>query len=162
MSTIIIYYSISGQTKLIADIICNKLKCKEFEIETDPKIKPDVVSMYIHGTKEMVSRNSPKLVTPEIDLSEYDNIIIGFPNWASNFPPAMKEFVSNNDFSGKNIYLYTTYAARGGEACLNNASKHFTTAKSIKKLGKFSLPKIHNKDKVVEKVYEILASEKLV
>ncbi len=162
MNTIIIYYSISGQTKLIADIMCNKLKCKQFEIETDKKANADVVSMYVYGAKEMISRNSSKLVTPKIDLSEYDNIIIGFPNWVSNFPPAVKEFVNNNDFSGKNIYLYITYAARGGEACLNNAAKHFTSAKSIKKLGKFSLPKIHNIDKVDDKVSEILESEKLI
>ena len=43
MKSLIIYYSVSGQTKYVADIIKEQLNCDEFEIETKEEIKPDIL-----------------------------------------------------------------------------------------------------------------------
>lgn len=125
MKTIVIFYSISGQTEFVANKLAEKLECETLKIQTLEIIKLNVISMYYGGTKAMMSNELPKLRPYAFNQDDYDNIIIGFPNWASNCPPAMKTFIAENKFVGKNIYLFTTYGARGGNACLENVAKNF-------------------------------------
>lgn len=155
MKSLVIFYSVSGQTKYVADLIKDDLNCDEFEIETEEKIEPALISRYYKGTKSMFSKNLPKLKPYNIDIKDYDNIIIGFPNWASMFPPAVKAFIKENDFKDKNIYLFTTYVARGGNKCLENAAKYFEGS-SVKNIGKFSLPKSKDKNELNSKIKNIL------
>ena len=140
----------------MADIIKEQLNCDEFEIETKEEIKPDILSRYYKGTKAMFSSSLPELKPYNLNLNEYDRIILGFPNWASNFPPAVKAFIEQNDFSNKDVYLFTTYVARGGSKCLENVAKYFENSSSVKALGKFSLPKSKNKEKLIKEIREKL------
>lgn len=155
MKNLIVYYSVSGQTRYVADIIKEQLKCDVFEIKTKEEIKPGVFSRYYKGTKAMFSSVLPELKPYDINIDDYDRIIFGFPNWGSNFPPAVKAFIEQNDFSGKKIYLYTTYVARGGSKCLENAAKYFRSS-SVEEIGKFSLPKSKDKEKLSEEIKGIL------
>ncbi len=148
MKTIIVYYSVSGQTEFVAKQIAKRLGCDLLKIETETKIEPDIISRYIHGTKSMLTKEPPKLKTYQFNKDDYDNIILGFPNWASNCPPAMKVFIAENKFDEKNIYLLTTYVARGGAKCLENVAKKFDLS-DVKAVAKFSLP-MNKKEKEID------------
>lgn len=63
----------------------------------------------------------PKLRPYKFNQDDYDNI---FPNWACNYPPAMKAILAENNFVVKNIF-FTTYRVSGGNACLENVAKIF-------------------------------------
>ena len=151
MRTIVIYYSVTGQTRFVAKKIASMLGCDIFEIQTKEKIEPDLISRYYKGMKSMLSKNETKLKDYKLNLNDYDKIIVGFPNWGSMFPPAVKAFISQNDFSGKDICLFTTYVARGAAQCLKNAVAFFTES-NVSIIGKFSLPK----NKTDEEINKIL------
>lgn len=139
MKSIVVYYSVSLQTKIVADMIAKKLKCDILRLTTKEEISPKLLSRYFKGIESMLSKKTDILNEYTFNADDYDRIILGFPNWASNCPPAMKQFIRENDFKDKDIYLFTTYIARGGDACVRNVSRNFE-ASHVKKMAKFSLP----------------------
>lgn len=46
----------------------------------------------------------PKIQPLNIDLTEYDTVILGAPVWWYAFAPAMKTFLHDTDLSGKTVY----------------------------------------------------------
>ena len=111
--------------------------------------------MYYGGTKAMMSKELLKLRLYEFNQDNYDNIIIGFPTWASNCPPAMKAFIAENKFVRKNIYLFTTYGAKGGTACLENIARNFRESQ-IKNTVKISFSKRKSKEKLEEAISSLI------
>ena len=59
----------------------------------------------------------PELEPYDADLSAYDDIIIGFPVWAGNITPPVRNFVSENvEFlKNKNIYTFACESGAGAE-----------------------------------------------
>ena len=159
MKTIVIYYSVTGQTRLVAEKITKMLDCDIFEIQTKEEIKPDLFSRYYKGIKAMLSKETTKLKNDKLDLNDYDKIIVGFPNWGSMFPPAVKAFILQSDFSKKDVYLFTTYAARGAVQCLKNAAEFFTES-NVSILGKFSFPKSKTNEEISRMLKEALSEFK--
>ena len=57
---------------------------------------------------EVESGFMPKIQPLNIDLTEYDTVILGAPVWWYAFAPAMKTFLHDTDLSGKTIYPFAT------------------------------------------------------
>ena len=53
MKSIVVYYSVSGQTEKVAKLIAKKEKSDILKIETVEEIKPDIFSRYYKGMKSM-------------------------------------------------------------------------------------------------------------
>lgn len=65
----------------------------------------------------------PELKQYDIDLSEYDNIIIGSPCWFGSYAPPINTFFSENKIKNKNIYLFV---CNGGN--MRDTWKNFESA----------------------------------
>lgn len=59
----------------------------------------------------------PKLKPYDVDLSQYDEVIIGFPIWASNITPPVRTFVCDNleELKDKKIAVYSCQSGNGAE-----------------------------------------------
>lgn len=62
----------------------------------------------------------PELANNDIDISSYDEIIIGFPIWWYVAPAIINSFLEKHDFSGKKIILF---AISGGSGFGNTVSE---------------------------------------
>ena len=58
-------------------------------------------------------KKTPKLVGLDLDLKDYDTIILCSPVWAGMYVPAVRTFLSQNDLSGKKLAIVATSA--GGD-----------------------------------------------
>lgn len=110
MKTLIVYYSYTGNTKKIANAIKNNLNCDILEVT--PKIPfsndyDEVVSEYQNNS---IKDKSIEINDIEIDLKEYDKIIIGSPVWWYTICPVITSFLKEYDLSGKKIYPFATNA----------------------------------------------------
>lgn len=108
MKTLVLYYSFSGNTKRIAKLIQNKLKCDILEIETVVPYTGSYNSIVEQGQREVNSGYMPEIKTMDIDLNSYDKIILGSPVWWYTFAPAIKTFLNQNNLSSKDIYPFAT------------------------------------------------------
>lgn len=55
----------------------------------------------------------PELVENVENLSQYDTIFLGYPNWWYGVPMAQLTFLESNDFSGKQVYLFCSHGTGG-------------------------------------------------
>ena len=123
MKTAIIYYSMSGNTAYVADRLKEQLDSEIDLIEIKPvKAFPDSgFKKFLWGGKSAVMAQKPKLQPYTFDAEKYDQIIIGFPVWASRIAPPIRTFVENNKsvLRKKSISAFACQAGTGGEKALS-------------------------------------------
>ena len=111
MKTLLVYYSYTGNTKIIANIIKEKLNCDILELK--PKV-PFLIEDYDAIVDEYQSNeNTKKCVEIEdinIDLNNYDKVIIGTSVWWYTITPVIREFLKKYDLSSKEVYAFATNA----------------------------------------------------
>ena len=109
MKTLLVYYSYTGQTKVIVDRISSLIDCDVVEL------KPIVpFGEYDQVVEEYQNNESDKsrveIEELSIDLDKYDKVIIGTPVWWYSITPVLREFLNKYDLSKKKVYPFATNA----------------------------------------------------
>ncbi len=55
----------------------------------------------------------PDLAENVDNMDQYDTVFLGYPNWWYGVPMALLSFLEQNDFSGKQIYLFCSHGTGG-------------------------------------------------
>lgn len=110
MSKLIVYFSYTGNTKNIANRIKEKLNCDILEIKTVVPYSEDYDTVVNDEQNSEASNRLPEIQEIDIDLSKYDEIILGTPVWWYRPVPAVRTFLTQNDLSGKTIKPFATNA----------------------------------------------------
>ena len=105
MSRLVVFFSYTNNTKNIANLIKNKLDCDVLEIKTVIPYSSDYQKVVNDEHNSQASKYLPQIQDIEIDLSKYDEIILGTPVWWYRPAPAIRTFLAQNDLSGKIIKL---------------------------------------------------------
>jgi flavodoxin len=87
MKTLVIYYSLTGNTKYIADALCSVLSA-------------DAMRLPHKGARPV--------------LEAYDLIVIGTPVWAFGLPYPLKKFLKEICFDGRRVALFCCYTVCQG------------------------------------------------
>lgn len=125
MKTAIVYYSMSGNTKYVADKIAERIEADMIRI--DPvKAYPDKgTKKFIWGGKSAVMGEKPALHPYEFNAEKYDRIILGTPVWASNFAPPIRTFIKENpDIQGKKLAVFTCFSGGGADKAIGKMKKY--------------------------------------
>ena len=107
---IVVFYTYTGHTKYIAEMIKEKLNCDILEIKPVRPYSKDydlVVEKYQNN--ESV-KETPEIEKLSVDLSKYDEIIVGSPVWWYTITPPIRTFLKENNLSGKKIIPFATNA----------------------------------------------------
>lgn len=134
MKKIVIYYSLEGHTKFIANTITKELNCDILELNPEKEISKTGFKRYLQGAKSIMLHEKPILKNKIPDLSEYDSIIIGTPIWAGTFASPINTFVSENKISDKNIAFFACHAGGGAKKCFKKLEGIFKDNKIIGKI----------------------------
>ena len=114
---LVAYFSASGTTKKVAEIAAEGAKADLFEIEPKiPYTKADLDWMDKKSRRSVEMSDKkfrPEIIGNDIDLKEYDEIILGFPIWWYVAPTIINTFLEKYDFSGKKIILFATSGGSG-------------------------------------------------
>jgi len=111
MKSLVVYYSLTGKTKLVAQAIAEALNATLVEI-TETKPRKLGAFVYLIGGFGAVMNRGSKINPVNVDLKEYDRIFIGSPTWASRPAPAINSFIYQTNFEGRSIIPFFTM---GGE-----------------------------------------------
>ncbi|MBP5163854.1 MAG: flavodoxin [Lachnospiraceae bacterium] len=131
MKSLIVYYSLEGNTEYAADIISEETGADVLRLEPEKAYHDKGFAKFFWGGKSAVMAEKPKLQAYDVDLSEYGRIIFGFPVWASTFAPPIRTFVDENREALKEKRI-AAFACQSG----SGADKAF--AKLLKLIGKES------------------------
>lgn len=55
----------------------------------------------------------PELQENVGNIDQYDTVFLGYPNWWYGAPMALLSFLEQNDFSGKDVYLFCSHGTGG-------------------------------------------------
>lgn len=118
--TLVIYYSLHGNTKLLASNIAKLLACDLLELKPTTPYPLDVWGN--QNYYEEITRNKiecelePLTVNPH----DYDRLIIGTPNWAGTVANPVFSFLNYMDLRGKIVYPFLTHGGLGEQNVLTD------------------------------------------
>ena len=118
--TLVVYYSATGSTERIANMIAAETGADVFVITpVEPYTDEDLNwtndnsrVVYEHDHSEAQNEVALTEITPE-NWDNYDTVYIGYPIWWGIAAWPVNQFVTGNDFTGKAIIPFCTSASSG-------------------------------------------------
>lgn len=121
MKTVIVYYSLSGNTKKLGDLLAAKLSADKTRIEE--KHKNDSLLTMLRLIFQVLL-NKPSQISPlELEPSQYDLVILGTPVWMERLSSPMRALISQEKSNLKNVAFFCTEDSAGGSAVFEVMSK---------------------------------------
>ena len=119
MKTLVIYYSLEGNTKLIAETIAKTANADILELKTIKEYPTGGFKKYLWGGKSVMFNQKPELVEINVDIAAYDRIFIGTPIWVGTYAPPFSTFIEKYNIENKKIALFACHGGGGGEKFYN-------------------------------------------
>ena len=113
MKTLIVYYSLEGNTEYAAKKIAAALKADILRIEPVKAYPAGGFRKFLYGGKSAVMAETPALQPCGFDAGSYDRVILGFPVWAGNVAPPIRTFIMDHDLRGKRIAAFACESGSG-------------------------------------------------
>ena len=114
---LVAYFSASGTTRKIAEMIAETAEADLYEIvPKQPYSKADLnwMDKKSRSSVEMNDKKfRPELMDTDAQIDKYDEIILGFPIWWYVAPTIINTFLESYDFTGKKIVLFATSGGSG-------------------------------------------------
>ena len=125
MGTAIVYYSLNGNSEMVAEKLAAKLDADVIKLEPDKAYPDKGAKKFLWGGKSAVMGEQPVLKPYEFDADKYDKLILGFPVWASRPAPPICTFLNNNKdkLSGKKISVFACQSGNGAEKAFERVKK---------------------------------------
>lgn len=153
MRTIVVYFSLEGNVKYVADIISDYMKADSLRIEPVKNYPKGNFSKFFWCGKSAVFGETPKLAPYKFDKDEYEIIIIGTPVWAGSYAPPVKTFLRENDLSDKKIALFACNSGGAAEKCFSKLKLEMPDSDVIAALT-LKEPKVKQLDENIVKIKE--------
>ncbi len=112
MKILITFFSATGKTKKVAEIISKELNSDLYEIIPEKEYTSEDLNGYNEKSRTYIEHNTkdsrPKIKDKNANIEKYDIILIGFPIWWHIAPPIINTFLEMYNFKGKKIILFGT------------------------------------------------------
>lgn len=117
-NALIVYFSWSGNTEAAAKEIQNQTGADLFEIVPAEPYTDDYNELLDIAQEEQNSDARPA-IADTVDLSGYDTVYLGFPNWWGDMPMIIYTFLDDYDLSGKTVAPFNTSGGSGFSGSLD-------------------------------------------
>ncbi|MGI6008070.1 MAG: flavodoxin family protein [Ruminococcus sp.] len=110
---LIAYYSYSGKTREIAEMIQKQTGGKLSQIYPRQPYPADFESLLHQVREESTSEKFPTLLPLTENAGKYDIIFAGSPNWCGTIAPPLAAWLKGNNITGKILLPFFSHC--GGE-----------------------------------------------
>ena len=163
MKTLIAYFSLDGNTKWIAEKLHRKLPnttLHAIELASQP-IKSKWWRMMVYGFKTTFYKKMP-IKNSDLDMTNYDAIIIGVPVWAGQVPPPLKAFLQQYPLKGKKVVAFCSMGGQKSQffekvqelAAVDKLAATFAMVEPLQNLNAANFKKVEDFVKTVEVAFE--------
>lgn len=157
MKSAVVYYSFTGNTHRIAQLIVDILKNKGKEV-IPVRIRPfKEETNFFKQCMDAFLGKKPDLYRTLLDLKDFDWIILGSPVWAFKPAPAVNTYLDKcSSLEGKQAICFVTYGSGVGKEKTLEVMKKGLEAKGARVVGKISLQQDETVEKCRERLSEVL------
>ena len=120
MKISIVYFSLSGRTKLLSEHIAQYLESENLDADIF-RLETKETGGFIKNCMDAFRKKQVQLESVP-QLAGCELLFLGSPVWAFDIAPAMRSFLANAALDGKKVFLFTTYGSGKGK---ENAMKIF-------------------------------------
>lgn len=110
---LVVYYSLSGNTRAIARKIASMTNADIYEIKTKGKM-PSGLKIYKEIRKQLKTGKYPEIESKMPDFASYDYIFVGAPVWWYTAATPLLAFLEKADFLGKKVIPFSTQGSNPG------------------------------------------------
>lgn len=110
---LVAYFSWSGNTEQMAQIIAEETGADLFEIAPATPYTDDYDELLDIARQEQAEEARPELAAQVENWDSYDTVFVGYPNWWSDAPMAVYTFLESCDWTGKTLVPFNTSASGG-------------------------------------------------
>ncbi len=115
MKTLVVYYSMGGNTAWAAGQIAKALDAQTLRLEPVKGYPKQGFQKFFWGGKSAVMAETPELFPYSFERENWDLVILGFPVWAGNITPPIRSFVRDNDLGGLRIAAFACESGAGAD-----------------------------------------------
>lgn len=130
--TLVVYFSCTGTTELVAEYITEILGADSYQIVPENPYTEADLAYYTNGRADQEQDDPdarPAISGGVANMDAYDTIILGFPIWHGQAPRIISTFLESYDFSGKTIVPFCTSHSSGVGSSADNL--HSLCAESV-------------------------------
>jgi flavodoxin len=128
---LISYYSRSGNTLIIAELIRKEVSGILHEIRPEKPYPPDNGVVVEQAKKEIRKGYKPPLKSTIENIAMYELLFVGSPIWWGTMAPPVLTFLSDNDFTGKTILPFCTHGGGGSGQYEEDIASHCPHSKIL-------------------------------
>lgn len=126
--TLVVYFSWSGNTRLIAQEVASQLGVEAVELVCEQPYSTDYNTCLDEAQRDQNQQARPALVTRIDDMDRYGTVYVGYPNWWASIPMPIATFLESYDLSGKKIRPFCSNGGGGLGQSVAAISKLVPTA----------------------------------
>lgn len=105
MKTLIVYYSLEGNTRWAAEKIAARLGADTLRLVPKAAYPDKGFKKFLFGGKSAVMKETPELEPYEVDITQYERLVLATPVWAGTLAPPLRTFIRREDLTGKQFAL---------------------------------------------------------
>jgi len=147
MKSAVIYYSYSGNTKKVAQVLAGALKEKG-EVDLIEIKALDESKNFFAQAARAFKHVKAKIAAANFNLSSYDLLCFGTPVWAFGPAPAMNAYMESCfGLENKQATLFATYGSGSGKKRCLDYMENILAKRGVASLKRFSIQQFKVKDK---------------
>jgi flavodoxin len=124
MKTLIIYYSRTGFTKKVAEVLQQKLNCDIEEIfDTTDR---SGMKGYLLAGRDAMKQKLTTLKETKLSPTDYDLVVIGTPLWAFTMSTPIKTYLNQNKDKFKKVAFFLTSGSTPGTKTFTDMAKEIS------------------------------------
>ena len=119
MKTCVVYYSMSGNTEMVARQIADLMNADTIKLMPKKEYPNKGLKKYLWGGRSAIMGDTPELEDYSFS-NDYDCIILGSPIWASNIAPPLNTFIHDNMdiLKDKKVAVYVCQGGSGADKAI--------------------------------------------
>ena len=108
-----VFFSWGGHTRKAARLIAETTGGDLFELKPEKAYSKIYPICAAQAKKERDRNVHPAFAGGIADISQYTDIVIGYPAWWYTCPMIVLRFLEQYDLTGRNVYLFNTHGGSG-------------------------------------------------
>lgn len=127
-STVVINGEVLGNTQYMAYVIAENTSADIFRIEPKTPYPTDHRTLVDLASDEQEQSARPEIKDTIQNISDYDTIFLGYPNWWGDMPMILYTFLESYDLSGKTVIPFNTHGGSGFSSTISKIRSIQTNA----------------------------------
>lgn len=149
---LVAYFSVTGNTKPLAEYAANHYDADLFEIQAQEPYSDEDIDYTDDSSRSSKEQNDsfarPAIANTVENMDQYDTVILAYPIWWGQAPKIIATFLESYDFAGKTIVPFCTSASSDIGSSADNL--HVLTDSSVKWMDGKRFAAGTNEDEIVD------------